>query len=462
MSEAPDRGAGEPLARAFLAAVTEALLYTVRHPRTEAASDRLAAASGSLAADTTLYLEEDQVVLAERPLPEVSLPARRTILLLQSRGLGGVTFRPGFGRADVLRLLETLTSAAAAKEGYEGLCAGMAGGSDRIGVHPPGVLKEGPGGTAASKPTGLLVTRRIYEDALGIVQGLLDDVGRGRRVNPERTQKIASDIAGSVLRDKGAWVTLTSLREYDEYTYTHCVNVCALGIALAEQFTRSFDLLVEFGQACLLHDVGKILVPREIVTSSAKLTRAEWEAMRSHPILGAKLLLSSEGVSRLSILVSFSHHLRHNRTGYPPLRGPLRANPFTEILHVVDVFDALTTNRGYRESWDTYKAVAFMLRGAGTEFDPAVLRTFTQLVGIYPAGTFVELDGGERGQVIRVHPDAVTRPAVRILVEPDGSPASPVREVDLRDADSEGKPVRKVLRPLSMQEVSRLGVGLPA
>ncbi len=455
--ESPVPG-GDALAAAFLGAVTEGMVYSSKHPRAVAAADRLVDCVSRMGGQAVLYLDEDQVVFDRHPLPEISTPSRRTIVLLQARGLGGVGFRPGLDREEVLALLDALSDPAAARGGLEALREriGLAG---RLELHPVGVLHEGPGSGAVPKAEpGLLVCRRIYENALGIVRHLLDDVRRTGRVDTKRTHAIVSSIAESVLRDRNSWVTLTSLREYDEYTYTHCVNVCAFGIALAEQFTRRFEILVEFGQACLLHDIGKILVPREIVTSVGFLTTEQREAMKAHPVLGAKVLLSTEGVSRLSVVAAFGHHLKHNRMGYPALRGHLRPNPFTAILHVVDVFDALTTNRGYRESWDTYKAVAFMLRGSGTEFDPGVLRAFTQLVGIYPVGTFVELDGREIAQVIKVHSDAVLRPRVRILLESDRSRANPVREIELRERDAEGKSIRHIDRPLSHEEITSLGI----
>ena len=188
--------------------------------------------------------------------------------------------------------------------------------------------------------------------------------------------------------------------------------------------------LVALGVGLLLHDIGKLAVPQEILRKPGPLMDDEWKAMRTHPLHGFQTLKKAEGISPLSRAVVRSHHEKWSGGGYPDNQSGPDLHQFARIAAVADVFDALTSDRDYRKAWSTHEGYDFVVKGGGQDFDPEVVDVFRSFVAPYPPGTRVVLSDGHCGLVKEVRQEAVTLPVVRIIVDSSGALVAP-REIDL-------------------------------
>jgi HD-GYP domain-containing protein (c-di-GMP phosphodiesterase class II) len=255
---------------------------------------------------------------------------------------------------------------------------------------------------------------------------------------------VADLIVRDVTRNVHSALALNDLANADGYTLKHSLAVTTIGLALGLRVMRKygwvdvdgrrrFDCghgrMSALGVGLLLHDIGKLAIPPEILKKTGALTDAEWKVMREHPTLGVHIL-KRDGISALSRAVVRSHHERWNGSGYPDARGGEDIHQFARIAAVADVFDALTSDRYYRKAMPLPEACDFIERRSGTDFDPEVVDVFKSFVAPYPPGTRVVLSDGYCGLVKEVRADAVRQPIVRIIMDPSGAMIPP-REIDM-------------------------------
>jgi HD-GYP domain-containing protein (c-di-GMP phosphodiesterase class II) len=303
------------------------------------------------------------------------------------------------------------------------------------GIEPLEVLDE------ATKRRATAAIRDAFQD-------VSRSLGRGGSLSPGAVQEMR-DVAELILRDISSSVhsalALNDLANADGYTLKHSLAVTTLGLSLGLRVMRKYgwidanglrrfdglhDRLTALGVGLLLHDIGKLAVPPEILRKAGPLTDEEWTTMREHPTLGFQILWKANGISPLARAVVRSHHERWNGGGYPDAQSGAQIHQFARIAAVADVFDALTSDRYYRKAMHMHEGYAFIVDRAGRDFDPEVVDIFSSLVAPYPPGTPVVLSDGYRGLVKEVHQHAVTTPVVRIIADPDGA-AVPPREIDL-------------------------------
>jgi putative nucleotidyltransferase with HDIG domain len=180
--------------------------------------------------------------------------------------------------------------------------------------------------------------------------------------------------------DQAFFIPLLRLKDFDQYTVTHTLNVAVLTMALSEFLGLGPREVRAFGIAGLLHDLGKVKVPAEILNKPGKLTEQEREVMNSHTVEGARLILEAEERLDLAAVVAYEHHLRIDGGGYPPLLYQRTCHHASNLVHVCDVFDALRTHRPYREAWPTERALSMIVEGAGPEFDAHIANAFVQMM----------------------------------------------------------------------------------
>ena len=210
------------------------------------------------------------------------------------------------------------------------------------------------------------------------------------------------------------------MRTYDNYTFTHMVNVSILTMGQARALGIDGRLLREFGLSALMHDIGKVRTPKDILDKPDRLTDAEFEIMRRHTVDGAEILRRTPEMPVLAPVVAFEHHLRIDGTGYPAGARRQRLNLGTMMCSIADVYDAMRSQRAYQQSYPSERILAVLQRNAGPQFDPNLVRRFVQLLGIYPPGNLVRLNTGEIAVVLQVHGPDPYRPRVRVLFGPDG------------------------------------------
>jgi putative nucleotidyltransferase with HDIG domain len=259
-------------------------------------------------------------------------------------------------------------------------------------------------------------------------------------------------LAQAVAQNRTALIALTALKSYDNYTFTHMVNVSILTMAQARGMGIDGALLREFGIAGLMHDIGKVRTPPEILNKPAKLTDAEFEIMKRHVVDGASMLRRTPEMPPMAPVVAFEHHLRIDGTGYPPRVRRDTLNVATMLCSIADVYDAMRSQRRYQQSFPTDRIRAVLERSDGQQFDQDLVRRFVQLIGIYPPGTLVRLDTDEIAVVTRVYAPDPHRPRVRVVTSASGERLARPFEVSLWEGEPGRGPATSVVAPLDPAE----------
>ena len=218
------------------------------------------------------------------------------------------------------------------------------------------------------------------------------EIQNGARIPMVEADAVVRSLSIAMHAEQAMVLPLLQLKEFDQYTTTHSMNVSVLAMALGEYLDLGGATVRALGVAGLLHDLGKTCIPREILIKPGKLTDAERVVVREHPIVGARMLLASPEPMELAAVVAYEHHVMLDGGGYPALRDARGAQYASMLVHVCDVYDALRTNRPYREAWESERALAYIHDRAGVEFDPtiaqafiAMMRQWDQRIGTLPA-----------------------------------------------------------------------------
>lgn len=304
--------------------------------------------------------------------------------------------------------------------------------------------------------------RKLYEEAKEEVTRLLDDARMGRALDGEAVTGMVDGMVASIFRNPDALVNLSRLKSFDEYTYHHSLNVAVLSIALGRSLGLVRDELRRLGIGAILHDVGKMRVPQEILNKPGKFTAEEFSVMKTHTFRGAKLLLESEEMEKECSAVALNHHERYSGNGYPRGIAGMAIGKPGLISAIADVYDAMTTRRVYDPGTTPQEALGRLFEWGGAEFHPVYVQKFIRCVGIYPVGTVVALDTGETGVVSAQNRPNLLRPWVRILRHSSGAPLERPLDVDLTAKDPMGyraymRSIASVLPPTGMGDLAALG-----
>ena len=267
-----------------------------------------------------------------------------------------------------------------------------------------------------------------YNKALDAIRGICRDIERGRIPNSSRVIKIVDRMVGITMDDPSTLLGLTMIKDYDNYTFNHCVNVGVLAMALGA--TLGFDAasVRSLGIAGQLHDIGKTMVPKSILNKPGKLSSIEYEEMKRHSELGAKIIREMEDLSPDIAQIVLGHHLHFNRSGYPNWAQKLPFNQLVDVVSIADTYDAITTLRVYHHPVNPRSALTEMQSLVGTILDGNMVTVFTGMMGKYPVGTMVRLDTNEVAVVYRPNPLDEETPIVRILIDGDGTRLAVPRE----------------------------------
>jgi putative nucleotidyltransferase with HDIG domain len=277
----------------------------------------------------------------------------------------------------------------------------------------------------------------MFFGSIGVIKQIMQNVENNQAFSLDNVHRVVTDIAGVINNNDKYLLGLTTIKNYDEYTFNHSVNVAILSLYLGKLLGLNLEQLHLLGEAAMLHDVGKVRIPKEILNKQGMLTPAEWKVMESHTVEGAEVLSKVTGISDLSLAVAFEHHLHYDLSGYPKTERLREINLLTRLVTICDVYDAATSLRVYHAPVLPAKVIALIISKKGSFFDPVFAKAFVQMMGVYPVGSLVRLDNNELAVVYANSLDNIQRPKV-ILVKQKMAGQDPVI-VDLEEISSQTK-----------------------
>ena len=372
----------------------------------------------------------------------------------ERRELGGIRVLQGVSPAELERFIQLLVAA----EGpmlAEQFTAAMAAASIEhiIGVPPMEIdasdLARGLDDADQKSSERGRAKRVFWRAVLGTKKVVLRAMQTGRP-DLRHAKRLVQPLVDSVMRHEYSIVGLTALKDHDEYTYAHCVNVAILSVNMGQALGLGRQTLADLGVAALLHDIGKVSVPGEVLRKPAALTNDEWMMMRRHPLEGAKMLTRMPGLSMLtldSMRVCLEHHMNFDRTGYPDIEHEWGQAALSRIVAVADCFDAITAHRSYhKRPRSSFEALQYLLGPTRVQFDPAVLWALVRTIGLYPAGSVLQTASGAIVLAISPNPADLHRPVCRVLMRADGS-VPPEDQPEMLEPMPATESVVKVIRP---------------
>lgn len=243
-------------------------------------------------------------------------------------------------------------------------------------------------------------------------------INNGKKISSSSIKTIntlVNDIVENIMSSKHLMVNMVDLKVFDDYTFFHSVNVGILSIVIGTALNLNKSQLHNLGLAAMLHDIGKIFAPKEILNKPGKLTKEEFEIIKAHPLKGYEYLKDMFEIPVSSYIGVLHHHERYDGVGYPSLISGEQISLFGRIITVADVYDALTSNRSYRGAILPSDAAEFIMGGSDSSFDPLIVSTFIQKIAPYPIGTCVLLSDGKIGIVVENYGDCCLRPKIKIV-----------------------------------------------
>jgi putative nucleotidyltransferase with HDIG domain len=424
------------LLRSVAVAQTNASLYPTTHPLVEQSVDELVSAVGALSElgfeDVTINIYKNTIFVEDQVFPEESVTYRKLVEELLGSGISALKMLAGFAPADAVALVdllgaEDIRDIEAAKRYLAERGAG------KVDVAETTTLEE-----TTKEQVGKEIkaqAKRSYDGGVGMMQDVETQAKLGKVFDVEPLQRLVSDLLDNLLKDPAAVLGLTAIKDHDNYTLNHSINVCILSLALGSTLGLDDDTLRSLGLSALLYDLGKVRVPEEILKKREPLTADEWEIIKSHTSEGADLLKRIQLVDQMPMIVAYEHHMRHDAEGYPGPGGAQEQHLFSKIVALCDAYDAMTTRRPFRKEIRPDKAVAVLMQGRGKAYDPSITKSFVALVGIYPMGACVTIEDGTTAVVYRVNSDDLLRPKVKVLVDMSGRWLEEPETLDLRLVD---------------------------
>jgi putative nucleotidyltransferase with HDIG domain len=274
-----------------------------------------------------------------------------------------------------------------------------------------------------------------YGHALDAIRGICRDIERGRIPSSAPVIRVVDRMVGITMQEPSILVGLTMIKDYDNYTFNHCVNVGILSMALGASLGMDVSAVKSLGIAGELHDIGKTMIPKKILNKPGKLSGSEYDEMKRHSELGSKIVREMEGIDPHVAQIVLGHHLHFNRCGYPEWAQKLPFNQMIDIVAIADTYDAITTLRVYQHPINPRAALHEMQKLAGTFLDGSLVTAFIEMMGKYPVGTLVRLDTNEVAVIYRPNPLDEEAPIVRILIEGGGGRLGVPREQPLVEQD---------------------------
>lgn len=278
----------------------------------------------------------------------------------------------------------------------------------------------------------LLAARQVYAVAKTVVRRAMYDTRLGRAINMDSVNRVVSDMTESVFRNADALTSLSRLKQFDEYTFYHSVNTSLLAMSLGRELGFDRPELHQIGVGTLLHDVGKMKIPIDILNKPGRFEPDEMEIMKQHVLRGVEVLSCMTGLGETYLRPALEHHERVDGSGYPHRRVREEISRFGLITAVVDIYDAMTSDRCYHKGRTPHEVLQLLYRlSMEGRLDSSLVQRFIQVVGVYPVGSVVELDSGETAVVRKLNREVPLEPVVLIVKSAGNTIRSNPEDVDL-------------------------------
>ncbi len=424
--------AGKSTFQQLAAVIKNATIYPAAHPFLLASADQLLNKILELMQsrkEVSFYLVGGELFFETHSI----LVDQSLSLLMEQftgRDVGGVAFKPGIDRDEIVRFAYLMNRDASYFADQGGIVAVIERENiQHVELHRVMLVgkKLGSAIKEAKKRSG-----EVFRDAVESVKEIVDSVHLEKTINMRKVNSTVHSMVDDILDNRDALLGLTNIRMYDEYTFAHSVNVAVLSIAQGTFLSFDKPQIAALGVAGMLHDIGKMHVPLEIINKPDKLTDSEWEMVKRHPVEGALLLSDVQAITKLAMVTAFEHH-QHG--GYPRVDDILQQHPFSQIVALADAYDAIVAARVYyRVPTPPDEAIRILFRKRRM-FHPVLVKAFINMVGIFPVGTILKLDTGEIAIVVHQTRDLM-RPRVLLLARFDGSERDdPAAEVSLMETE---------------------------
>lgn len=439
----------EDLLRHFSACAKAAQLYAPDHPLVKRAVDQLAESF------ERAHVESEEVVIGviDRQAVVDGVPLLATpgvpemVERLQALGVERMAFARGVAADELLAFVRQLGTMRV-QPGHRA--------DEHLAALSSAHITVGRLTLQQQIDTGccdMAAMREHYRQAVAGAETIWEQTKAEGSPDPDAAIALVEGLASAIGQNRRAMLALAALHRYDNYTFTHMVNVSVLTMAQARSLGIDGALLRQFGLAGLMHDIGKIRTPSDILTKPDRLTDAEFAIMMKHPVDGAEILRRRLELPPLTAIVALEHHLRVDRTGYPAGVERPSLNLATQLCSIADVYDAMRSQRNYQRAFPTDRIVAVLQQNDRKRFDQRLVRRFGQLMGIYPAGNLVRLDDGSLAVVMRTHAPDPARPAVRVVIDAAGTRLAEPYDIALWDTDGRGGRQPRIVVPVDPDEV---------
>ena len=434
-----DQTKAEDLVRRLATALRGTDLYSSTHPLVQRGIDGLAAAATDAlhaAPNVVIGFIGDEVIVDATRLPRSTAALVGFARDLREREIEKVTLSRGLTRDEVRSLVTVLAD----RKSPVPLADRLAAKGVRHVALGKVIVED-----LSDDQVGIAAARQVYASAVETAESLWQAAKAGDQPDPAAARKIIDGLARLVVQDRTSLMALTALKKYDNYTFTHMVNVSALAMAQARALNIQGPLLREFGFAALMHDIGKVNTPLEVLNKPDKLTKDEFEIMKRHVVDGAHILRRTPEMPALAPIVAFEHHLKQDLSGYPENIGSRKLNLCTMIVSIADVFDALRSTRPYRKGLATDRIRSIMGEQGNPAFNQPLLKRFVNLMGLFPVGNLVRLNTDELAVVSAEHPTDPFRPQVKILTDRTGARLEEPLLANTWERDGRGEHTRAVV-----------------
>ncbi|GAB4541902.1 MAG: hypothetical protein Fur0020_11370 [Thermodesulfovibrionia bacterium] len=398
------------------------------------------------------YINDNRV----RYTPEYTFNFDFLMRELKRVRLGTIVFHRGTGFDNVKRLTTAILNAGFSEKPFNTLTEALSG-IDSIDIIELRKVKEDEVRLEKKE-----IVKRTYSSTVLLTKDVFNKLKTGERANIKRAKRVIGTVVDQIIEDETMLIGMTTIKDYDEYTYYHSVNVSILSVALGHRLGLPKRTLSRLGLSALFHDIGKIDIPLSILNKPTDFTEDEWKIVREHPRNGAELLLKMRNIDELLIsliIPAFEHHLNYDLSGYPKIKSDVELDLFSKIISIADQYDAMTSARVYsRTPMNPEMALSTMMERSGKQLDPSLLKVFINMVGVYPIGTLVMLDTNELGLVFEnnPNPDFIDRPRVLIVCDSSGNKIDG-RVIDLMERDEVGNFKRTIVKTL---DPNRYGINL--